>query len=168
MNNIPKKVHSGLNSFPLYFEWLSNATHSICFYSCGAEDNVSLKHHTGISKSASHLLLRTTSSLTVAGFAEKPNNTCFPHSNYSNILLPKIQNTHPAHLLQSRSTIQMLTVSHLAFIFSFSNLANSLLSWMIISSFQMSKRAKPIRTMPATTPATMGMMSGPVGQSEQG
>lgn len=106
VHNIPKKVHSGLNSFPLYFEWLSKTTHSICLCSCGTEDNVSLTHHTDISKSASHLLLKTTNSLTVAGFAEQPNNTCFPHSNYSNILLPKIQNTHPAHLLQSRSKIQ--------------------------------------------------------------
>lgn len=62
--------------------------------------------------------------------------------------------------------IKWLTVSHLAFIFSFSNLANSLLSWMIVSSFQMSSRAKPIKTMPATTPHTMGMISGPAGQSE--
>ncbi|TNN72425.1 hypothetical protein EYF80_017351 [Liparis tanakae] len=67
---------------------------------------------------------------------------------------------------KSRLRLQTLTVSHLAFIFSFSNLANSRLSWMIISSFQMSSRAKPMRTMPATTPATMGMMSGPAGQSE--
>lgn len=58
-----------------------------------------------------------------------------------------------------------LTVSHLAFIFSFSNLANSLLSWMIISSFQINNNASPIRTIPATTPATMGMMSGPLGHS---
>lgn len=59
-----------------------------------------------------------------------------------------------------------LTVSHLAFIFSFSNLANSRRSWMIISSFQMSRRARPMSTMPATTPATMGMISGPAGHSE--
>lgn len=29
----------------------------------------------------------------------------------------------------------------------------------------MSRRARPINTMPATTPATMGMMSGPAGHS---
>lgn len=59
-----------------------------------------------------------------------------------------------------------LTVSHLAFIFSFSNLANSLRSWMIMRSFQMSSKARPIRTIPATTPATMGTMSGPSVQPE--
>lgn len=36
---------------------------------------------------------------------------------------------------------------------------------MIMSSFQMSSSARPMSTMPATTPATMGMMSGPDGQS---
>lgn len=59
-----------------------------------------------------------------------------------------------------------LTVSHLAFIFSFSNLANSRRSWIIMSSFQMRSKARPISTMPATTPATMGMMSGPAGHSK--
>lgn len=38
---------------------------------------------------------------------------------------------------------------------------------MIMSSFQMSSKARPISTMPATTPATMGMMSGPAGHSER-
>lgn len=31
----------------------------------------------------------------------------------------------------------------------------------------MSSKARPISTMPATTPATMGMMSGPAGHSEK-
>lgn len=36
---------------------------------------------------------------------------------------------------------------------------------MIIKSFQISSNARPIRTIPATTPATIGIMSGPVGHS---
>lgn len=38
---------------------------------------------------------------------------------------------------------------------------------MIISSFQINNNASPIRTIPATTPATMGMMSGPLGHSRE-
>lgn len=88
--------------------------------------------------------------------------------------------TDPRHLDLSRYRLQpllpgsipwfvgcvSLTVSHLAFIFSFSNLANSRRSWIIMRSFQMSSKARPIRTIPATTPATMGTMSGPSVQPE--
>lgn len=55
--------------------------------------------------------------------------------------------------------VLQLTVSHLAFIFSFSNLANSLLSWIIIKSFQISSNARPIRTIPATTPSLLSLLA---------
>lgn len=83
VHNILKKVHPGPNSFPLYLEWHSKATHSICFCSCGKEDNVSQTLRSDITDSASHLLLRTTNSMTVTGFAEQPNNTRFSHLNDS-------------------------------------------------------------------------------------
>lgn len=67
----------------------------------------------------------------------------------------------PDRYLQPRQSGAPLTVSHLAFIFSFSNLANSRRSWIIMRSFQMRSRARPIMTIPPTTPATMGTMSGP-------
>lgn len=79
------------------------------------------------------------------------------------------------HILQSITAYKILdenqkhrrflTISHLALIFSFSNLANSRRSWMIMSNFQINRRASPISTIPATTPATMGIISGPAGQS---
>lgn len=80
---LPKKVHPGPNFFPLYFEWHSKATYSICFCSCGTEDKVSQTLRSDITDSASHLLLRTTNSMTVASFAKQPNNTHFPHLNDS-------------------------------------------------------------------------------------
>jgi len=45
-----------------------------------------------------------------------------------------------------------LTVSHLAIILSFSNLANSRLSWMVVRSFHRRSIAIPISTMAAMTP----------------
>lgn len=52
-------------------------------------------------------------------------------------------------------TVQVLTVSHLAFMRSFSKRANSRRSWMVVSSFHSSRMANPTRTMAAMTPSTM-------------
>lgn len=127
----------------------------------GNEDNASQTLGSFISEPAYCLLLRKTNSLTVAAFCGQ--TTPVFHIERTDSALTSRALVLPA---SHRAHFCTLTVSHLAFIFSFSNLANSLRSWIIISSFQMSSRAKPIRTMPATTPATMGMMSGPAGQSE--
>lgn len=51
VHNIPKKVHSGPDVFPLYFECHSKATHSICFCSCETEHNESETLCNDISKS---------------------------------------------------------------------------------------------------------------------
>lgn len=39
VHNIPKKVHTVADIFPLYFERQSKETHSICFSSCETEEN---------------------------------------------------------------------------------------------------------------------------------
>lgn len=60
-----------------------------------------------------------------------------------------------------------LTVSHLALALSSSNLANSLRSWMVIRSFQMSRPIRPnSRMAPATAKSTTKML-GPSGHSER-
>lgn len=60
-----------------------------------------------------------------------------------------------------------LTVSHLALALSSSNLANSLRSWMVIRSFQMSRPTRPnSRMAPATARSTTKML-GPSGHSER-
>lgn len=58
-----------------------------------------------------------------------------------------------------------LTVSHLARARSSSNLANSLLSWMVTSSFQISSAARPRNKIAPATDSSTTRMSGPLGQS---
>ena len=53
-----------------------------------------------------------------------------------------------------------LTVSHLAIIRSFSNLANSLRSWMVVKTFHIRMRASPMATMAPITPRTMPAING--------
>ena len=59
----------------------------------------------------------------------------------------------------------LLTVSHLARARSSSNLANSLLSWIVTRSFQMSRAARPRNKMAPATDSSTTKMSGPLGQS---
>lgn len=147
-----KKVHLWLH-LSLNSEWHLKATHFHCC-SCGPKQE--FEHFIMISGDICkpHLQFGTINSLTDA----TKQNSCFPHLNDS-------QKSKALILLVSEHGAA-LTVSHFAFIFSFSNLANSRLSWMIISSFQIRSSAKPMRTMPATTPATIGIISGPAGQSK--
>lgn len=62
--------------------------------------------------------------------------------------------------------ITALTVSHLALAFSSSKRANSRRSWMVMSSFQMSRAARPMSRMAPVTESSTTRMSGPFGQSE--
>lgn len=59
----------------------------------------------------------------------------------------------------------LLTVSHLARARSSSNLANSRLSWMVTSSFQISNAARPRNKIAPATDSSTTRMSGPLGQS---
>ena len=56
-------------------------------------------------------------------------------------------------------------VSHLANIRSFSNLANSLRSWILVNTFHIRMSARPMATMAPMTPRTMPMMSTTTGHS---
>lgn len=62
----------------------------------------------------------------------------------------------------------LLTVSHLARARSSSNLANSRRSWMVMSSFQMSRAARPKNKMAPATDRSTTKISGPLGQSGKG
>lgn len=80
--------------------------------------------------------------------------------------LPLLQHSlHNSKLLPQLEIF--LTVSHLALALSSSNLANSLRSWMVIKSFQMSRPMRPnSRMAPATAKRTTKML-GPSGHSER-
>lgn len=60
-----------------------------------------------------------------------------------------------------------LTVSHLALALSSSNLANSLRSWMVMRSFQMSRPIRPNSRMAPATAKRTTKVSGPTGHSER-
>lgn len=64
-----------------------------------------------------------------------------------------------------RLALNSLTVSHLARARSSSNLANSRLSWMVTSSFQIRRAARPRNKMAPATDRRTTKMSGPLGQS---
>lgn len=60
-----------------------------------------------------------------------------------------------------------LTVSHLALALSSSNLANSLRSWMVTSSFQIRRPTRPRSRMAPATASSTTKISGPSGHSER-
>lgn len=105
VHNISKKVHSGADIFPPFFLSGIQKQHIQSVSEVMGLNRMWARHFATIS-----IGLQTSSaaknnkwssqvnSLTAAGFAQQPNNTCFPHLHYSTTPLPEIKNIHPARL----------------------------------------------------------------------
>ena len=71
------------------------------------------------------------------------------------------------YLMPYNKHILKLTVSNFAFCVSFSNLANSRLSWRVVNNRQIKRSIRPITTIPIIVPRTIARMLTDSGHTEK-
>lgn len=93
------------------------------------------------------------------------NHSLGSHAGSTGLWIPQARRCGVLGLLPSTPNPVPLTVSHLALLFSSSKRANSRRSWMVMSSFQMSRAERPMSRMAPVTESRTTRTSGPFGQS---